>query len=67
MGSEMCIRDRVRAAAALDGVNGANDDQNVGINILRRAIEAPLRQLCTNAGVEGSLVVSEVLKAKGSR
>ncbi|MCT7085188.1 TCP-1/cpn60 chaperonin family protein, partial [Salmonella enterica] len=40
----------VRAAAALDGVNGANDDQNVGINILRRAIEAPLRQIVANAG-----------------
>ena len=49
-----------KAAAELDG------DEELGALIVRRAIEAPLRQLCTNAGVEGSLVVSEVLKAKGS-
>ncbi|MAS64408.1 MAG: chaperonin GroEL [Coraliomargarita sp.] len=50
-----------KAAAELDG------DEELGALIVRRAIEAPLRQLCTNAGVEGSLVVSEVLKAKGSK
>ena len=49
-----------KASAELDG------DEELGALIVRRAIEAPLRQLCTNAGVEGSLVVSEVLKAKGS-
>ena len=49
-----------KAATELDG------DEELGAQIVRRAIEAPLRQLCTNAGVEGSLVVSEVLKAKGS-
>ena len=48
-----------KAATDLDG------DEELGALIVRRAIEAPLRQLCTNAGVEGSLVVSEVLKAKG--
>ncbi|MEC9227921.1 MAG: chaperonin GroEL [Verrucomicrobiota bacterium] len=48
-----------KAATELDG------DEELGALIVRRAIEAPLRQLCTNAGVEGSLVVSEVLKAKG--
>ncbi len=46
----------VRAASALDGLTGANDDQNVGINILRRAIEAPLRQIVANAGDEPSVV-----------
>ena len=50
-----------KAAAELDG------DEELGALIVRRAIESPLRQLCTNAGVEGSLVVSEVLKAKGSK
>jgi chaperonin GroEL len=40
-------------------------DESLGASIVRRAIEAPLRQLCQNAGVEGSLVVAEVLKAKG--
>jgi chaperonin GroEL len=50
-----------KAAAELDG------DEELGALIVRRAIEAPLRQLCTNAGVEGSLIVSEVLKAKGSK
>jgi chaperonin GroEL len=50
-----------KVAAELDG------DEELGALIVRRAIEAPLRQLCTNAGVEGSLIVSEVLKAKGSK
>jgi chaperonin GroEL len=49
-----------KAALALEG------DEALGAWIVRRAIEAPLRQLCTNAGVEGSLVVSQVLKSKGS-
>tara|TARA_B110000093_G_scaffold112947_1_gene121200 strand:+ start:2534 stop:4183 length:1650 start_codon:yes stop_codon:yes gene_type:complete len=50
-----------KAAAELEG------DEQLGALIVRRAIEAPLRQLCLNAGVEGSLVVSEVLKSKGSK
>ena len=40
-------------------------DEALGASIVRRAIEAPLRQLCQNAGVEGSFVVAEVLKSKG--
>jgi len=48
-------------ATALEG------DEKLGAEIVRRAIEAPLRQLCENAGVEGSLVVAEVLKAKGGK
>ena len=56
----------VRAAAALDGVNGANDDQNVGINILRRAIEAPLRQIVANAGDEPSVVINAVKNGEGN-
>ena len=41
-------------------------DESLGASIVRRAIESPLRQLCLNAGVEGSLVVAEVLKSSGS-
>jgi chaperonin GroEL len=41
-------------------------DESIGADIVRRAIEAPLRQLCQNAGVEGSLVVQEVLRGEGS-
>ncbi len=50
-----------KAAEALEG------DEKLGALIVRRAIESPLRQLCENAGVEGSLVVAEVLKSKGSK
>ncbi|WP_312080911.1 chaperonin GroEL [Acinetobacter schindleri] len=56
----------VRAAAALDGVKGANDDQNVGISILRRAIEAPLRQIVSNAGDEPSVVINAVKNGQGN-
>ena len=56
----------VRAASALDGLTGANDDQNVGINILRRAIEAPLRQIVANAGDEPSVVINAVKNGEGN-
>ncbi|WP_122899792.1 chaperonin GroEL [Acinetobacter sp. B51(2017)] len=56
----------VRAAKALDGVKGANDDQNVGINILRRAIEAPLRQIVANSGDEPSVVINAVKNGEGN-
>ena len=56
----------VRAAKALDGVTGINDDQNVGINILRRAIEAPLRQIVSNAGDEPSVVINAVKNGEGN-
>ena len=56
----------VRAAKALDGVTGANDDQNVGVNILRRAIEAPLRQIVANAGDEPSVVINAVKNGEGN-
>ena len=49
-----------KAADALEG------DEAIGAAIVRRAIESPLRRLCDNAGVEGSLVVQQVLKSKGS-
>ena len=56
----------LRAAKSIE--NSASElegDEALGASIVRRAIEAPLRQLCQNAGVEGSLVVAEVLKSKG--
>ena len=57
----------LRAASAIEGaVEALEGDEAIGAAIVRRAIEAPLRQLCTNAGVEGSLVVAEVLKQEGS-
>ncbi len=56
----------VRAIGALDGVEGANHDQTVGINILRRALEEPLRQIVANAGDEASVVMNEVAKGEGN-
>ncbi len=54
----------VRAMAALDGVVGDNADQNVGINIVRRALTAPCAQIAENAGVSGEIVVGKVSEAK---
>ena len=56
----------VRALAALKGLEGANHDQTVGINILRRAMEEPLRQIVANAGDEPSVVFNEVQKGTGN-
>ncbi len=56
----------VRAISALDNVNGDNDDQVAGINILRRAMEAPLRQIVSNAGDEASVVVNQVKGGQGN-
>ncbi|WP_231425573.1 MULTISPECIES: chaperonin GroEL [Pedobacter] len=50
----------IRAVAALAELKGANEDENTGIQIIRRAIEEPLRQICENAGIEGSIVVQKV-------
>ena len=49
-----------RAVAVLDGLKPANDDQRVGIDIVRRALTAPVRQIATNAGVDGSIVVGKL-------
>ena len=56
----------VRAISALDSVKGDNDDQAAGINILRRAMEAPLRQIVSNAGDEASVVVNQVKGGEGN-
>ncbi len=55
----------IRATAALADLKGDNDDQTTGIQIVRRAIEEPLRQIVTNAGGEGSVVVNKVREGEG--
>jgi len=54
----------VRAAKVLDKLKGANDDQTVGIRILQRAIQEPMRQIVKNAGEEPSVVLNKVLEGK---
>jgi chaperonin GroEL len=56
----------VRAQKALDTVKGASDDQQVGLNILRRALEEPLRMIVRNAGGEASVVLNKVKDGKGA-
>lgn len=55
----------IRAIASLKGVKGENEDQKIGIDIVRRAVEEPLRQIAANAGKEGSVIVNAVAKGKG--
>jgi chaperonin GroEL len=50
----------VHAASVLEGMKGATDDEQIGINIVRKALEEPLRQIAYNAGMEGSVVVNKV-------
>ena len=56
----------VRVQKSLDKLTGANEDQNVGIRILSRSIEEPLRQIVQNAGEDGSVVLAKVREGKGS-
>ena len=56
----------VRAISALEGLEGINHDQTVGVNILRRAMEEPLRQIVANAGDESSVVLNEVERGEGN-
>ena len=56
----------IRAVAALENVKGANEDQTTGIQIVKRAIEEPLRQIVANAGGEGSVVVNKVKESEGN-
>ncbi len=55
----------VRALEALEGVKGENDDQEHGVNIVKTAIEAPLRAIVSNAGGEGSVIINKVKEGKG--
>jgi len=54
----------VQAAKGLDGLKGANSDQDAGIAIVKRALEAPLRQIAENAGVDGAVVAGKVRESK---
>ena len=54
----------VYAIRALDKIKPANDDQRMGVNIIRRALEAPARQIVSNAGHDGSVVVGKLLESK---
>ncbi len=56
----------IRAQKSLEGMRGLNEDEKVGVQIVRRAIEEPLRTLANNAGAEGALIVEEVKKRKGN-
>jgi chaperonin GroEL len=58
-GGGVCL---LKASKVLDGFKGDNDDQEAGIAIVRRALQAPIRQIAENAGVEGSIVVGKVLE-----
>jgi len=55
----------IRAQDALDKLKGENEDETTGMQIVKRALEEPLRQICANAGVEGSIVVQKVREGKG--
>ena len=56
----------VRAKGSLEDLEGDNDDQNVGINILKKALEEPLRQIVSNSGNDASVVLNEVANGKGN-
>jgi chaperonin GroEL len=56
----------IRAIASIDAINTVNEDEKTGADIVRRAIEEPLRQIVANAGIEGSIVVQKVKEGKGS-
>jgi chaperonin GroEL len=56
----------IRCLSAIEAVKAANDDERIGVDIVKRAIEYPTRELANNAGIEGSVVVEEVKKRKGN-
>jgi chaperonin GroEL len=54
----------IYAGKALEKLNPTNDDQAVGVNIVRKAIQAPARQIAENAGEDGSVIVGKMLESK---
>ena len=56
----------IRCLEAIDKVKGANEDERIGVDIVKKAVEFPTRELANNAGEEGSVVVEEVKKRKGN-
>src|SRR5215211_2081943 len=55
----------IRAVPALEELTGENDDENTGVQIIRRSLEEPLRQIVINSGLEGSIVVQKIREGKG--
>ena len=55
----------IRAAAALEGLKGDNEDETTGIHIVAKAIEEPLRQIAQNAGVDGSVIIQKIKESTG--
>ena len=55
----------IRAASALEGLKGENEDQTTGIKIIAKAIEEPLRTIAQNAGVDGSVIIQKIKEGKG--
>ena len=53
----------IRVSKVLDSIKPADDDELAGVNIIRNAIEAPLRQIAANAGLEGSVIINNILQA----
>lgn len=56
----------IRALSSLEGIDTENEDQSIGVSIIRRSVEEPLRQISANAGLEGSIVVQGVKDGKGT-
>jgi len=56
----------IRTISAIEAVKGDNEDEQIGVDIVRKAVEFPLRALASNAGVDGSLIVQEVKRRKGN-
>jgi chaperonin GroEL len=56
----------IRCIAAIEAVKGLNEDETIGIGIIKRAVESPLRALAINAGEEGGVIVDKVKKSKGN-
>jgi chaperonin GroEL len=56
----------IKALSSLENLKGLNDDETIGIQIVKKALEAPIRTIAENAGVEGSVVLQEVVKSKGA-
>ncbi|MSU57384.1 MAG: chaperonin GroEL [Pedosphaera sp.] len=57
----------IRCIEAIEAVKGSNDDEAIGVSIVKRAVESPLRALAANGGVEGSVIVEAVKKSKGNQ
>ncbi|MCZ2102089.1 MAG: chaperonin GroEL [Chitinophagales bacterium] len=57
----------VRTIKALETLTGANEDENLGILIVKKALESPIRTIAENAGVDGSVVLQEIMKGKGAQ